>query len=573
MKFSYKNIIYIIAVLGFASVFLSSGRKDGWQMQDNISRYSAEWNAYIAKNDLASLVESTVATYRQAEQDGNISLVTYSGVHASQAFLFMGKLDSAIHYLDIIDTTIVESFDFLNIIYNNISGIYTMKMEMDYSGAFAHFSKALELSRKTGDAKNQLAQLCNIATLYYEYGDSTGLKYAREACGLTAQIKNPYLEACTYITMGQMLLASERPDEAWEYNAKALDIIEKEGLPSLLPIINQVSANICFKQNDLSRAEEYFIAAYSCISVAYPDSKIEILLDYGNFLKYSGELKNALQMFEEALSISYKTQNNMYRIEILTTLSDVLYAMNRSDEAVQRFNELRAFEDSILIKQKERLFQKEELLMERQAHLERLRQNEMTMGKMRNTIGVLIVLVLLVLVLVFVIFRMFRHKFAHYRKIKGSLLTTIGADKTSDITGGRDVEKEDDNPETGKDRLYVLYQSMEKLMTEDKLYHDNAISLESMAGTLNTNKSYISKAINCYAGTSFHNYINGYRIKEAVAVLSDAKSEIPMKELAISLGFNSLSTFYRVFQKEAGCSPLAFRENVTKIINDDLSGE
>lgn len=64
---------------------------------------------------------------------------------------------------------------------------------------------------------------------------------------------------------------------------------------------------------------------------------------------------------------------------------------------------------------------------------------------------------------------------------------------------------------------------------------------------------------------SFWNYINMYRIEDAVSILSDLDQEVSLKILSDRLGFNSTSTFYRAFQKETGCPPLRFREELRQL--------
>lgn len=51
---------------------------------------------------------------------------------------------------------------------------------------------------------------------------------------------------------------------------------------------------------------------------------------------------------------------------------------------------------------------------------------------------------------------------------------------------------------------------------------------------------------------------------EATKILSDISYDAPLRSLAEELGYNSQSAFYRAFQKEIGCSPSRYREEVLK---------
>ena len=57
-------------------------------------------------------------------------------------------------------------------------------------------------------------------------------------------------------------------------------------------------------------------------------------------------------------------------------------------------------------------------------------------------------------------------------------------------------------------------------------------------------------------------YINSYRIKEAIRILSDPSDNTPLKAIAIDLGFNSMSTFYKLFQTSVGMTPSLYRKKV-----------
>lgn len=56
-------------------------------------------------------------------------------------------------------------------------------------------------------------------------------------------------------------------------------------------------------------------------------------------------------------------------------------------------------------------------------------------------------------------------------------------------------------------------------------------------------------------------FVNSYRINEAVRILSDPEqTEYPLKQLWSDLGFNSATTFYKLFQKEVGITPSVYRK-------------
>ena len=110
-----------------------------------------------------------------------------------------------------------------------------------------------------------------------------------------------------------------------------------------------------------------------------------------------------------------------------------------------------------------------------------------------------------------------------------------------------------------------LFRQLEKAMREDKINQDKNLNKDRVAELLGTNRTYLSRIINEQAETSFTHYVNRFRIEEAVRQLSDPSNDIPLKALASELGFNSISTFYNLFQSSVGMTPAQNRSKVHEL--------
>lgn len=107
-----------------------------------------------------------------------------------------------------------------------------------------------------------------------------------------------------------------------------------------------------------------------------------------------------------------------------------------------------------------------------------------------------------------------------------------------------------------------LFQRLEKLMQEDAVYKENLLTKERVADLLGTNRTYLSQVINEQTQQNFTQYINNYRINEAIRLLSDPETDLPLKAVAAEVGFNSMSTFYKIFQNTVGVPPKQYRNKV-----------
>ena len=108
----------------------------------------------------------------------------------------------------------------------------------------------------------------------------------------------------------------------------------------------------------------------------------------------------------------------------------------------------------------------------------------------------------------------------------------------------------------------AIMKEIERLMSEEKSYREITLSVDSLAHKLGVKRYYISEAINHCTKMSFNAFVNEYRIKEAIRLLSEKENEaIPIDDIAFNSGFNDRKNFYRVFKKMTGLSPSGFRNN------------
>ena len=92
-----------------------------------------------------------------------------------------------------------------------------------------------------------------------------------------------------------------------------------------------------------------------------------------------------------------------------------------------------------------------------------------------------------------------------------------------------------------------------------KLYTLKNLTIEETAARLGTNRSYLSNAVNTYAGMSFNAYLNSLRIKASIKLLSDPACDTPIKQVAGDVGYATITSFYNNFIKETGIPPSKFR--------------
>ena len=88
--------------------------------------------------------------------------------------------------------------------------------------------------------------------------------------------------------------------------------------------------------------------------------------------------------------------------------------------------------------------------------------------------------------------------------------------------------------------------------------YTHTLTLEQMARDLGYNYTYLSAYFNHSLHTGFQGFINQYRISHAAALLQG--SSLPITQVAEQCGFGTIRSFNRVFLKEKGMTPSAFRK-------------
>lgn len=98
------------------------------------------------------------------------------------------------------------------------------------------------------------------------------------------------------------------------------------------------------------------------------------------------------------------------------------------------------------------------------------------------------------------------------------------------------------------------------LMTDTQIYKDCNLKLDAVASIIGVSSSTLSKALNGVTGKNFNNYVNEFRIKEAVRLLSEAPENTRFVHgFYKQVGFQSRTSFYRTFKKVIGVAPAEYK--------------
>ena len=105
-----------------------------------------------------------------------------------------------------------------------------------------------------------------------------------------------------------------------------------------------------------------------------------------------------------------------------------------------------------------------------------------------------------------------------------------------------------------------------KKTVQAKLYYqDPELSLSSLAQKLELGPHELSRIINVALKKNFNDFINEYRVRDVTRMMQDpAYDHITLLGIAYESGFNSQSTFTRIFKHMTGKNPLEYKNELKK---------
>lgn len=109
----------------------------------------------------------------------------------------------------------------------------------------------------------------------------------------------------------------------------------------------------------------------------------------------------------------------------------------------------------------------------------------------------------------------------------------------------------------GDDQARRIAGKIETAMARDQLYLDPALSLHRLARHLAVSPNHVSQTLNETLGASFFDYVNGWRVRAAEPQIIEGRETV--LAIALGVGFNTRSSFYKTFRRVTGQTPQAFR--------------
>lgn len=342
------------------------------------------------------------------------------------------------------------------------------------------------------------------------------------------------------ISLGMVLTALENYDSANDYYAQAKELSgygsEKSNLYLELNIAMTQSSSGNFEE-----AKTHFLSAIQHFKLT-PDIYAEIRT-YGNLADIyvkEDSLEKAEELFKKGLLLANENEYDLGGVRFNLSLSDLFVKMDKPSLAYEHrviYDSLRSALDLNQVSSELTAIEKE--------HELNLKNQEIRAQKERNRILTVSAIILLILVLFLII---------QWKILK--LKNTVLLRKSSEV---KQIPK---SKKILNHEQKTLIIALEKLMFQGRFYEKTNVNLERTAKKLNTNRTYLSEAVNeCYE-IGFSRWLNEVRVNESLKLLAaEENDKFSIEGIANMVGFSSISTFNSNFKTITGLTPSYFRKN------------
>ena len=109
----------------------------------------------------------------------------------------------------------------------------------------------------------------------------------------------------------------------------------------------------------------------------------------------------------------------------------------------------------------------------------------------------------------------------------------------------------------------ALAETVRTYLKTEKPYLQSRLSIQDLAEALSLSSHALSQVINEHLNSSFYDLINQHRVDEFKARLTASQyKNYTLIAIALDSGFNSKSSFNRIFKKMEGCTPTQYLNSI-----------
>lgn len=125
------------------------------------------------------------------------------------------------------------------------------------------------------------------------------------------------------------------------------------------------------------------------------------------------------------------------------------------------------------------------------------------------------------------------------------------------------VSEEKQNDQIKEDKYGKDLSKLIDYMVKEKPFLNASLTIQDISNDIEIPVRELSLLINHKLNQHFYDFVNSYRIENAMDILKDStKNKITILEILYAVGFNSKSSFNTAFKKHTNTTPTSYRKNL-----------
>jgi AraC-like DNA-binding protein len=110
-------------------------------------------------------------------------------------------------------------------------------------------------------------------------------------------------------------------------------------------------------------------------------------------------------------------------------------------------------------------------------------------------------------------------------------------------------------------RKEEIKSSILRIFELQKPYLNSDLNMDMLSEMTGLPKHHITEVLNMELKNNFFNFVNSYRIDAVKKMLADKSNPYSIEAIGYECGFNSKSSFFSVFKKMTGMTPMSYRSS------------
>lgn len=562
IHYLYVRLITTILILSIAAI--SHAASNGSSAAELMKRCE-QARSISGYSTLGNLSQNLLVI---GNKSGDNRVLGYAYFYRGLALMFSGNGKNGMNMLDkawYISRDIGN--DSIGALVMNARGIYEAIYANNNFLAQRFFFRSLNLAASSRFESLKIRIYGNLLSLSKSNADPEGLEYAKRIYNY-GKVNHDYQQTfmgAYYLALFYHLKGNNK--ESLKYINITLDIYKNfryDAITSVYILYSEIETD----ERDWGKAQSL---AKQAISLAQSNKLISLLPDaYLQLARAEnrvGLYRESNEHAQQAIDISEKYSLTNCIIDCNKLIANNFIALGDNNSAVNYLLKANEGMDTLSSINMGRMLHERDILDSIQHQEEQAKIKEQQIKSQRSIMILLLIAIAVLATLLVIIITSYRSRMRLVKRIVAQNVSAIEKQqknqaRISELEKQMDEQRKPSGVLTDDaDRKQTLYNNICELMENDKLYKEPQLNRERLAAMLGTNRTYLSAVIKEKSGMNYQQFINSYRIQEAIRILSDNDSaDYPLKQLWSDLGFSSSSTFYKLFQQAVGITPSVFRK-------------